>query len=153
MGDKSQRLYREANVLYWSMALLDLIYDYIDQCIADAQFPLPFEIPPLRFIEAGLLFIYADWPDAPKVSGGSRPTTIGHTYLTEEVINGGFFKYIHNGSTSPRQLTDGEANEIAHFLSFTRHVQYTYKDRRAGLYCISDYQGKSFCALTHDVRS
>ena len=125
MGDKSQRHYREVNVLYWSMALLDLVYNYIDQCIANAQYPPPFEIPQLRFVEAGLLFVYADRPDTPKVSGGSRPTAIGHTYLAEEVINSRFFKYIHNGSASPRQLTDSEANEIARFLSFTQHVQYT----------------------------
>ncbi|KAF8436836.1 hypothetical protein L210DRAFT_3647645 [Boletus edulis BED1] len=37
MGDESRRLYREANVLYWAMALLDFSYEYIDQCIADAE--------------------------------------------------------------------------------------------------------------------
>lgn len=60
MGDESQRLYREANVLYWAIALLDLAYSYIDQCIANTEHPPPFNVPQLRFVEAGLLFVYAD---------------------------------------------------------------------------------------------
>ena len=139
MGDESQRLYREANILYWAITLLDLVYDYIDECITAAEHPPPFNIPRLRFVEAGLLFVHTDRSNGPQAPGGSRSGTVGMTYLAEEIIHGEFFKYIHNGNASPRQFTDPDASEIAKFLSFTQHVQYM---KTGGQVYISDYQGK-----------
>ncbi|KAF8424003.1 hypothetical protein L210DRAFT_3653609 [Boletus edulis BED1] len=140
MGDESRRLYREANVLYWAMALLDFSYEYIDQCIADAEEPPPFDIPRLRFVEAGLLFAYAaDRADSTQ-GPGSKSGTVATTYLAEEIIDGDFFKYIHNGSASPRLFSDPMADDIAEFLAFTQHVQY---NKTGGLVYVSDYQGST----------
>ncbi|KAH0836810.1 hypothetical protein J3R83DRAFT_8575, partial [Lanmaoa asiatica] len=141
MGDESRQLYREANVLYWAIALLDLVYRYIDQCIANAEHPPPFSIPQLHFVEAGLLFVLTDRPDASKAPIGTKPTAVGMTFLAEEVIHGKFFKFIHNGDASPHCFDDTKVDDIAQFLSFTQHVQYI---KTSGQVYISDYQGQSY---------
>ncbi|KAF8430638.1 hypothetical protein L210DRAFT_3417461 [Boletus edulis BED1] len=138
IGDETQWLYHEANILYWAMALLDFTYRYVDQCIIDAKDLPPFVVPCLCFVEASLLFAYsADCTEAPRIPG-CKPGSVGTTYLVEEIIDDEFFKYIHNGSASPVQLTNVEANKVAEFLAFTQHVQYT---KTGGQVYISDYQG------------
>lgn len=55
LADELPKLFREANVMYWSKALLCLTYDFID-CFIAASLPetLPFTIPWVRFVEAAL---------------------------------------------------------------------------------------------------
>ncbi|KAG6378352.1 hypothetical protein JVT61DRAFT_14077 [Boletus reticuloceps] len=141
MAVDSQRLYREANILYWAMALLDLTYDYVDQCVANAKESPPFAIPRLRFVEAGLLIAhsYNDRAESTR-SYGAKSGMIGMTYLTEEIIDGAFVKFIHNGNASPRWLSDPAANKVAEFLAFTQHVQYIKTGKQV---YISDYQGST----------
>ena len=111
----------------------------IDECITAAEHPPPFNIPRLHFVKAGLLFVHADRSNGPQAPGGSRSGTVRMIYLAEEIIHGKFFKYIHNGDTSPCWFTDPDASEIAKFLSFTQHVQYV---KTGGQVYILDYQGK-----------
>ncbi|KAG6372778.1 hypothetical protein JVT61DRAFT_7177 [Boletus reticuloceps] len=147
LGEQAQKLYREANALYWSKALLKMMYDYIDHCVNTAAKPPPFELPRLRFVDAGLVLAYAERPTSSgPFSGRSNAGTLSSVYLAEEVIpsigeegTDGFIKFIHNANAAPRELDDPAANEIAEFLSFTQHVQYT---KTGGLAFLSDYQGQ-----------
>ncbi|KAG8215292.1 hypothetical protein J3R82DRAFT_8876 [Butyriboletus roseoflavus] len=59
MGDEFQQLYHNVNILYWAIALLNLVYDYIDQCVINTKILPPFNIPHLYFVKAGLLFAYS----------------------------------------------------------------------------------------------
>ncbi|KAG2034777.1 hypothetical protein BDR03DRAFT_828097, partial [Suillus americanus] len=56
--DKSAKLFMEANVLYWVKALLGLIYNVIDRAVAGASEPVPFNIPRVCFVKAGLVLSY-----------------------------------------------------------------------------------------------
>jgi len=148
LGEQAQKLYREANVLYWSKALLKMTYDFIDRCVDKATKPPPFEIPRLRFVDPGLVLAYAERPtNSGPFSGKSNAGSLSSVYLAEEVIpsageegTDSFIKFIHNADAAPRELDDPAANEIAEFLSFTQHVQYT---KTGGLVYLSDYQGST----------
>lgn len=144
LGEELKRLYREANVLYWTKALLKMTYDYVDCSVQDADKPPPFQVPCLRFVNAGLLLAYAERPNAPSglFSGKWKAGTLSSVYLAEEVIPtsdaDSFVKFIHNGDAAPREHLDPAINEIAKFLSFMQHVQYT---KTSGQVYVSDYQG------------
>ncbi|KIO01737.1 hypothetical protein M404DRAFT_149449 [Pisolithus tinctorius Marx 270] len=132
LQDESNILYHEANALYWAKALLQMTYQFIDCAVKDTKVPPPFEIPRLRFVDAGLLFAYSD------------PSSIVNVaYLVEELIHTSsddeFVKYIHNGDVAPCFLLDTKAEEITDFLAFTQHIQYIMT---GGQVYISDYQGK-----------
>ncbi|KAG6370829.1 hypothetical protein JVT61DRAFT_11041 [Boletus reticuloceps] len=55
--DEGKMLYRESNVLYWAHSLMKLTYDFIDHRIHSAPSPPPFDVPRLRFVEAGLVLL------------------------------------------------------------------------------------------------
>ncbi|KIO09198.1 hypothetical protein M404DRAFT_22387 [Pisolithus tinctorius Marx 270] len=76
-------------------------------------------------------------PINPKLSGMASGV-----YLLEEKIEGGhavFKKFIHNMDCGPSLDEYEDGYDIAEFLAFTQHVQYT---KTGGLTFISDYQGK-----------
>ena len=111
LADESTKLFREANILYWSKALLNMTYNYIHNCISEAADPPPFDIPQLRFVDAGLICAYAERPNAPKGPRAPKPGAVSTMYLAEELImynpaddpdNTGFIKFIHNGTAAPR---------------------------------------------------
>lgn len=145
LKDESNILYREANVLYWVKALLKMTYDFIDCAVQGAEASPPFEIPRLRFVDAGLLLTYSSATVAPP-EGSKRPSKPGGMvctmFLAEEFIpitsTASFVKYIHNGNAVPCELINARAEEVALFLAFTQHVQYT---KTGGQVYISDYQG------------
>lgn len=151
--DEFQKIYSEANVLFWAKALLKFVYDFISSMLNQAAEPPPFEIPQLRFVEAGVLLVFSDAPGsrttpsraaAKAADSHLKPSgTAEVMYLAEEVIptnsDEDFVKYIHNGHALPCNLSDPVAREIAEFLSFTQHVQYS---KSGGQVYISDYQGK-----------
>ncbi|KAG1874026.1 hypothetical protein C8R48DRAFT_669661 [Suillus tomentosus] len=58
VADELSKQFKEANVLYWANLLLDLIYAFINCCVAASSNPPPFEIPCLHFIHAGLALSY-----------------------------------------------------------------------------------------------
>lgn len=121
-----------------------MTYNYVDRVVQDAEEPPPFEIPRLRFVDAGLLLAYAEHPNAAlgPFSGKWKAGTLSSVYLAEEVIptscTNSFVKFIHNGDAAPCDLLDPANNETAEFLSFTQHVQYI---KTSGQVYVSDYQG------------
>ncbi|KAG1847348.1 hypothetical protein DFJ58DRAFT_843236 [Suillus subalutaceus] len=137
--DESAKLFREANVLYWAKALLGLVYDVIDRAVAGASEPVPFDIPRVRFVEAGLALSYYQDSSKPALKVASARAC----FLLEEVINGrddDFVKYIHNMDPNPLLDPDEPGYDFALFLAFTQHVQYV---KTGGLVFISDYQGNT----------
>ncbi|KIO02087.1 hypothetical protein M404DRAFT_53950, partial [Pisolithus tinctorius Marx 270] len=139
LGDELLKLHCEANTLYWAKALLTMTYNFIDGMITSVDFPPPFEIPRLHFVEAGLALAHSQF-----MKGPVRPkygSTLCGVYLLEEKIKGGsaaFTKYIHNMDCGPSLTTDMDGFDIAEFLAFMQHVQYS---KTGGLVIISDYQG------------
>ncbi|KAI6003924.1 hypothetical protein EDD15DRAFT_2360189 [Pisolithus albus] len=145
LKDESNILYREANVLYWAKALLQMTYDFIDCAIRGAAESPPFKIPRLRFVDAGLVLTYSSAAATP-AEGSKQPSKPGGMvctmFLAEEFIpttsTTDFVKYIHNGNAVPCDLLSAEAEEIAQFLAFSQHIQYA---KTGGQVYISDYQG------------
>ncbi|KAI5991632.1 hypothetical protein EDD15DRAFT_2368972 [Pisolithus albus] len=141
LGDELPKLHCEANTLYWAKALLTMTYDFIDGAVLSAASVPPFKIPRLRFVEAGLALAHSQFTKGlvkPKFGG-----TVCGVYLLEEKIEGGsaaFTKYIHNMDCRPSLSADEDGYDIAEFLAFTQHVQYS---KTGGLVFISDYQGSS----------
>ena len=140
LADELPKLHCEANTLYWAKALLTMTYDFIDGAIAHSRKLPPFDIPRLRFVEAGLALAHSQPTKAP-VKGKSSSTLCG-VYLLEEKIEGGstvFTKFIHNMDCGPSLDEGEEGYGVAQFLAFTQHVQYIQTSK---LVFISDYQGK-----------
>ncbi|KIJ08082.1 hypothetical protein PAXINDRAFT_89386 [Paxillus involutus ATCC 200175] len=135
--DELEKVFCEANVLYWAKALMKMTYDFIERNLGKAKEPPPFEIPRIRFVEAGLVLAYAQ---TTKGLRGPRAGTVSIAYLAEEEIKSdeGFVKYIHNGDCTPIPEPHEPGYDIALFLAFTQHVQYL---KTSGLAYISDYQG------------
>ncbi|KAG1730901.1 hypothetical protein EDB19DRAFT_2010419 [Suillus lakei] len=50
-ADEIAKLFKEANVLYWSRSLLQLTYAFINRCIASSDEPPPFSIPRDTFLK------------------------------------------------------------------------------------------------------
>jgi hypothetical protein len=139
IADEIPKLFREANVLYWAGSLLQFSYDFIDHCISRSTEPPPFQVPRLRFVNAGLALSYAH--TASGTNEKSKPSSPRAGFLIEELIkdsDSNFVKYIHNMDCNP-MLDPGEFGyEIAEFLACTQHIQYI---KTGGLAFISDYQG------------
>jgi hypothetical protein len=139
LADEIPKLLKEANVLYWARSLLQLTYDFISRCLANVSQPPPFEIPQVRFVDAGLAFAYG--PVALPSKVGSKSSSARAGYLVEELIPGGddeFVKYIHNMDSNPLLDETDHGYDLALFFAFTQHVQYV---KTGGLAFISDYQG------------
>lgn len=127
ISEELEKVFRETNVLYWAKALLKLTYDFIDHSIADAGASPPFDIPRLRFVEAGLMLAYSERLNAPKGARQPRAGTVSTAYLVEEVIDcpvDEFTKFIHNSDPNPLPDPGESGYGIAQFLAFTQHVQY-----------------------------
>jgi len=142
LADEVPKLLKEANVLYWARSLLQLTYDFINRSIANASQPPPFEIPQVRFVDAGLAFAYGPAAHTSKV--GSKSSSARACYLVEELIPGGddkFVKYIHNMDSNPLLDETDYGYDLALFFAFTQHVQYV---KTGHLAFISDYQGTMF---------
>ncbi|KDQ50824.1 hypothetical protein JAAARDRAFT_141372 [Jaapia argillacea MUCL 33604] len=124
------RVWKEANILLWSISLLSFTYAFIDRAIRKSPHPPPFNIPSLRFVNAGIAVVHT----------GHGSLHAG--YLVEEMIDsddhGSFIKYIHNGTAVPALDPSDELYGLAQFLCFTQHVQYA---KTGGSVYISDYQG------------
>ncbi|KAG6370500.1 hypothetical protein JVT61DRAFT_11413 [Boletus reticuloceps] len=135
--DELEKLYREANILYWAKSLLQLTYDFIDRAISKAATLPPFDIPRLCFIDAGLLLAVKPNENNAKSSGTANVQT---PYLAEELIpnSKSFMKYVHNSEPYPLPEPDEPGYDLAQFLCFTQHIQYV---KTGGLAYITDYQG------------
>lgn len=141
LADEIPKLFREANILYWSNSLLQLTYAFIDRCITSSTESPPFEIPRVRFVDAGLALSYSQCGSKAPAKGGSKVGSSCVGYLVEELIEGGhteFVKFIHNMDSNPLLDYDDYRYEVAVFFASTQHVQYI---KMGGLAFISDYQG------------
>ncbi|KAG1885904.1 uncharacterized protein F5891DRAFT_1201454 [Suillus fuscotomentosus] len=137
--DELQKLFREANVLYWSKSLLKLTYDFINRSIASSPEPPPFAVPRVRFVEAGLALCHHQGGSKPGAKTGSTRAV----FLLEELIEGGddmFVKFIHNMDANPLLDELDYGYDMAEFFVFTQHVQYVKTGKLA---FISDYQGST----------
>ncbi|KAG1804148.1 hypothetical protein EV424DRAFT_1432813 [Suillus variegatus] len=142
LPDEVKRLVKEANVLYWARSLLQLTYDFINRSMASASEPPPFNIPQVRFVDAGIAFAFGPLP-ASKAASKWSASSARAVYLVEELIPGGkdeFLKYIHNMDANPLLDESDYWYDLALFFTFTQHVQYV---KTRGLAFISDYQGSS----------
>ncbi|KAF9232882.1 hypothetical protein BU15DRAFT_67057 [Melanogaster broomeanus] len=138
--DELEKLFREANVLYWAKALMTMTYGFIDRALAKATVPPPFEIPQLHFVDAGLVIAFSQVANGLKKS---KAGTVSAAYLVEEDIqcsDDDFIKYIHNGDCVPLPEPGEPGHDISQFLVFTQHVQYS---KTGGQVYVSDYQGSA----------
>ena len=120
-------LLSEISCLSYSHALFsDMTYQFIECHIATHGEP-PFPIPKMRFVRSALAY---------------EQGTSMQIFLVEELIDeekeGGFRKYLHNGSASPL-FHSGEDGDRAAFLAFSQHLQYW---KTAKMIFVTDYQGK-----------
>ena len=137
--EESEKLFHEANVLYWAKSLFQVVEDFVANALANAVVAPPFDIPSVRFMNAGLIFWYSTRP-----TRGSRVPSVDCTYLCEEEIKDAknlFMKFIHNSNCMPLVLPGEFGYDVAEFLAFSQHVQYV---ETGGLVYISDYQGIFF---------
>ncbi|KAG2343759.1 hypothetical protein BDR05DRAFT_854433, partial [Suillus weaverae] len=98
LPDEVNRLVGEADILYWAQSLFQLTYDFINCSLASASEPPSFNIPQVRFVDAGIVFAFGPLP-ASKVASKWLASSVRAVYLVEELIPGGkdkFLKYIHN---------------------------------------------------------
>ncbi|KAG1830675.1 hypothetical protein F4604DRAFT_1695416 [Suillus subluteus] len=144
-ADELKNVLKESKVMYWAKSLLDYTYNYIDHHISTSSIPPPFDIPRVRFIDAGVALGYGQ--HTATTSTGSKPGakpggTVSAVYLLEEHITFGdneeFTKFIHNMDCVPSLDADEYGYDLAVFLTFTQHIQYVQTE---GLAFISDYQG------------
>ncbi|KAG1887343.1 hypothetical protein F4604DRAFT_1675320 [Suillus subluteus] len=132
--DKLKNVLKESKVMYWAKSLLNYTYDYIDHHISTSSTPPPFEIPRVRFVDAGVALGYGQ--RTATASAGSRPGakladttggTVSAVYLLEERITFGdneeFTKFIHNMDCVPSLDADEYGYDLAVFLMFTQHIQ------------------------------
>ncbi|KAJ7116196.1 hypothetical protein C8R43DRAFT_1154884 [Mycena crocata] len=140
-ADEFRKTIMEANVLAWAVSLMTFTYSFIHHFIANSSDPLPFDIPEVRFVHAGVALVHEHITTP---TAGSK-STILRSYLIEEKINeaqDGFYKFINNGSAVPLQHSDASEylSVLGRFLAFTQHVQY-YKS--GGMVYLSDLQGST----------
>ena len=145
-GEKQfQSLAMEVSCLVWAQALLDMVYDFVDEQNDDSEI-LPFSIPRFRFVKAALAVSIAP----PSTSSAVAKKT---SFLLEEVINldaeGPFRKYLNNISPELLMMDTKEDEERAKFLAFSQHVQYWKTKQQA---FVSDYQGKQTATLRTTFR-
>ncbi|PSS37793.1 hypothetical protein PHLCEN_2v360 [Hermanssonia centrifuga] len=126
-ADELPRMLDEANCLFWGVALMRLVYDFVDHKLGKMSnsFLDGWDVPRLRFVLSGLAIPLSD-TDA--------------VYLIEERIPDTFTKYMINSSLKPMPNLDSAAMYIAEFLCFAQHVQYLKSEQRVFL---SDFQGMS----------
>ena len=134
-GEKqAQHLWMEIACLVWAQALLDMVYEYMEEEAGDLS-GVPFFIPRFRFVQAALAV-------EQNPSGETRRKAPA-AFLLEEVIDakteGPFRKYLNNVSPVPLTMESKEDEKRALFLAFSQHVQYWRTKKQV---FVSDYQGK-----------
>lgn len=132
--EEGHTLTSEANLLGWARSLMEFTYQLIDKRISEAGNPSS-EIPRLRFVDSAIVFVQKDVASGVNLA----PLSNRAVYLLEELINGVFRKYVHNGFAGPLPDPDEDGRSTAEFLCFTQHLQYS---ATFGLVFISDYQGE-----------
>lgn len=128
----------ELNCLGWALALMNLVYSFIKKEETVRGSP-PFEVPQMRFVQAGLAIQDQHSKDSEGTTGSRQ-----NAYLLEEFIDsedpGWFVKYLNNNSAKPYKFKDKDRSIRAEFLSFSQHVQFIETGNQAFL---SNLQGRS----------
>ncbi|KAF8505176.1 hypothetical protein JB92DRAFT_2737434, partial [Gautieria morchelliformis] len=130
---------REGKALYWAMSLMDMVYCFVKRHVGKAavgkcwchlsdscRLTLHGQV---HFVNAGLAIIRNTEGKAAKA------------LLLEQLIDasqGLFRKFVHNGSAKPLPDCGSQDYNLACFLCFAQHVQWT---KTGGLAFISDFQG------------
>jgi hypothetical protein len=148
-ADELKHVLKESKVMYWAKSLLDYTYNYIDHHIGISPTPLPFEIPHVCFVDAGVALGYGQRNASSKPGDKSKAGVVSAVFLLEEPIlfddNEEFTKFIHNMDCVLSLDEDEYGYYLAIFLAFTQHLQYVQTE---GLVFISDYQGTCHHTLT-----
>ncbi|KAG2156879.1 uncharacterized protein EDB93DRAFT_1078941 [Suillus bovinus] len=148
--DELKHVLKESIVMYWAKSLLNYTYDYIDHHISTSPTPLPFEIPHVHFVDAGVALGYGQriTSSKPGEKSNTKAGTVLAIYLLEEHIvfddNQEFTNFIHNMDYMPSLDEDQYGYDLAIFLTFTQHIQYVQNE---GLVSVLDYQGIYHSAL------
>jgi hypothetical protein len=133
VSDELTKVLVEANILVWATCLMSVTYGFIDRFLGKSPIPAPFDIPRLRFVQAGI---------AVAQRALNQRSTARAGYLLEEYIDpllqGPFIKYIHNADAVPLSEKGETDYDIALFLCFVQHVQYEKTGHSA---YVSDFQG------------
>jgi len=139
--DELTKVLVEANILMWASCLMSVTYGFIDRFLEKSSQPPPFFIPRLRFVQAGI---------AVAQQAINRRSTAHAGYLLEEYIDpsvqGPFIKYIHNTDAVLLSDENEEGYNIALFLCFAQHVQYT---KTGCATYVSDFQGMLQAIMLH----
>lgn len=150
-ADELKHVLKESKVMYWAKSLLDYTYDYIDHHIGISPTPPPFEIPRVRFVDAGVALGYGqrNASSKPGDKSNTKAGAVSAVFLLEESIlfddKEEFTKFIHNMDCVLSLDEDEYGYDLAVFLAFTQHLQYVQTE---GLAFISDYQGTCRHTLT-----
>ncbi|KAG1785331.1 uncharacterized protein HD556DRAFT_1250036 [Suillus plorans] len=152
LADEHEKLLNESNVLYWAKSLLNFTYEYIDHCVNAAPSPPSFQIPRVRFVDAGIALAFSHHSSNTQATSKQAPMAdvkagmFSAVYLLEERVTSDtpddqtFTKFIHNKDYGPSLDEDEYGYDLAVFLAFTQHIQYA---KTEGLAFISDYQGST----------
>ncbi|KAJ7177076.1 hypothetical protein C8R46DRAFT_48284 [Mycena filopes] len=136
-ADEYAKTLQEANLLFWAASIMSFTYSFINHFTTSTDKELPFTIPDLRFVHAGVAVAH----DQVTGTNIANTSTIRRTYILEEFIDTAtddFVKYIHNGDAAPHLQSEDPLYDIAQFLCFTQHVQYF---KTGGAVFLSDLQG------------
>ncbi|KAJ7762974.1 hypothetical protein B0H16DRAFT_504230 [Mycena metata] len=114
-ADEYARTLREANLLFWGVSIMTFTYSFINHFATQTDKELPFDIPSLRFVHAGVAVSH----DHVTGNNIANTTSIRRTYILEELIDtddsNEFVKYIHSGSAAPHLQPDDPLYDIAQF--------------------------------------
>ena len=129
----------ELRCLTWAQALLNLVYDVMDNTSIEGGLPVHLKHPTFRFVHAALAI----------EQGKDKWDT--KAFMIEEMIKGSFRKYLNNTSPIPSKFSahGNENMNCADFLAFSQHVQYWKTEK---LVFVADYQGILY-SYDHHVSS
>ncbi|KAJ7650765.1 hypothetical protein FB45DRAFT_1050655 [Roridomyces roridus] len=126
----------EANVFQWSSTLHAHTDSFVSRQVVTCGRPT-FPLPEIRFVSAGVAVVHS--------AGGFGQRKVVRSFLVEELIPDhelGFTKFICNSSAVPlvTVLSDPNTADVAEYLAFTQHVQYS---KTGGMAYLSDLQGST----------
>lgn len=127
LGSEVQELVQEIRCLIWGNALMEFVYEFIEQEVK-SRGPPSFTIPSFRFIRCALAITRS--PESLAI-------------LAEEYIDGKYLKYIDNRIPTPfNDITDPDELHRANFLAFVQHVQWKKIGQKV---FVTDFQGNQVC--------
>ncbi|KAF8531774.1 hypothetical protein JB92DRAFT_2690708 [Gautieria morchelliformis] len=139
----------EGKALYWEMSLMDMVYLLLCEAPCGESCSVPGRLCSAR----GKCWCHLSDPSRLTLHGQIRFVNAGlaiirnmegkatKALLLEQLIDAGqglFRKFVHNGSAKPLLDCGSQDHNLACFLCFVQHVQWT---KTGGLAWVSDFQG------------